>query len=195
MSRSITVNVAALVLCLLSSVPARVHAQSALQPPPQASPQPAQADQRPDPASAQDSVPRAGTSSDPDNPLHTASRAELDVVKVLVAQEHAWNDGDIEGFVSGYKDSPETIFIGKDVSKGYQQILNGYRRDYATRASMGNLTYSELEVTPLNDTFAICTGRYHVDRAKKEGGSADGLFSLVLEKTAEGWKIVLDHTT
>jgi len=59
---------------------------------------------------------------------------------------------------------------------------------------MGTLTFTELEAHPLGDTYAICLGRYHLDRSKKEGGAADGMFSLVLEKTSEGWKIVLDHT-
>jgi ketosteroid isomerase-like protein len=130
-----------------------------------------------------------------DNPLHTASRTELDVVKVILAQEKAWNAGDIEGYVKAYKDSPATIFIGKDVSKGYAQILEDYKRNYYNRASMGTLTFSELEVYSLSETFAICIGKYHVERAKKDGGPSDGQFSDVLEKTADGWKIVLDHTT
>jgi ketosteroid isomerase-like protein len=131
----------------------------------------------------------------PENPLHTASRVELDVVKVLVAQEKAWNAGDLEGYLKGYKDSPDTLFIGRQVSKGYAQILDDYRHNYSTRASMGTLTFSELEVHPLSDTFSVCLGKYHLDRSKKEGGPADGMFSLVLEKTGDGWKIVLDHTT
>jgi len=130
-----------------------------------------------------------------DNPLHTASRTELDVVKVVLAQEKAWNAGDLEGYVKGYKDSPDTIFIGKDVSKGYAQILEDYKRNYYNRASMGTLTFSELEVHSLSDTFAVCIGKYHVERAKKDGGASDGQFSDVLEKTDQGWKIVLDHTT
>jgi uncharacterized protein (TIGR02246 family) len=130
-----------------------------------------------------------------DNPLHTASRVELDVVKVVVAQEKAWNAGDLEGYVKAYKDSPDTIFIGKDVSKGYAQILEDYKRNYYNRASMGTLTFSELEVHSLSDTFAVCIGKYHVERAKKDGGASDGQFSDVLEKTDQGWKIVLDHTT
>jgi ketosteroid isomerase-like protein len=134
----------------------------------------------------------------PDQPdrLHTASRMELDVVKVVLAQEKAWNDGDIEAYVKGgYKNSPDTLFIGKQVSKGYTQILEDYKRDYTTRSSMGQLTFSELEVHPLSETFAACIGKYHLERSKKDGGPADGLFSLVLEKTPDGWKIVLDHTT
>jgi ketosteroid isomerase-like protein len=130
-----------------------------------------------------------------DNPLHTASRTELDVVKIVLAQEKAWNAGDIAGYVKGYKDSPDTLFIGKQVSHGFKQILEDYERNYPNRASMGTLTFSELEVHSMSDTFAACIGKYHLERGKKDGGPADGLFSLVLEKTADGWKIVLDHTT
>jgi ketosteroid isomerase-like protein len=139
---------------------------------------------------------RAQTAQAPeDNSLHTASRVELDVAKVLLAQEKAWNRGDLEGYAKGYKDSPETLLLGRQVLKGYAQILEDYKHTYPTAASMGTLAFSELEVHPLSASFAICIGKYHLDRTKKEGGGADGVFSLVLEKTGEGWKIVLDHTT
>jgi ketosteroid isomerase-like protein len=127
--------------------------------------------------------------------LHTASRVELDVVKVVMAQERAWNAGDMESYVKGYKDSPDTLFVGRQISKGYAQILQDYQRNYSTRASMGTLAFSELEVHPLSETFAVCLGKFHLDRPKKDGGPADGIFSLVMEKTDQGWKIVLDHTT
>jgi ketosteroid isomerase-like protein len=138
---------------------------------------------------------RGWAQSPEDNPLHMASRTELDVIKVILAQEKAWNAGDLTGFVKGYKDSPETLFIGKQVSKGYAEILADYKHDYPTAASMGTLGFSELEVHSLSDTFAVCIGKFHLDRSKKEGGPADGMFSLVFEKTDQGWKIVVDHTT
>ena len=47
--------------------------------------------------------------------LKVATPTELGVVKVLVQQEAAWNRGDIEGFASGYKNSPDTLFIGSHV--------------------------------------------------------------------------------
>jgi ketosteroid isomerase-like protein len=131
----------------------------------------------------------------PPNPLHTASRTELDVVKVVMAQERAWNAGDLESYVKGYKESPDTLFIGRQISKGYSQILDDYKRNYPTRQTMGTLSFSDLEVHPLSENFTIVLGRYHLDRPKRDGGSADGVFSLVLEKTDQGWKIVLDHTT
>ena len=138
---------------------------------------------------------RAPAQTADDSPLHTASRTELDVVKVVLAQEKAWNAGNIAGYLKGYKDSPNTIFIGRQISRGFQQILEDYEHNYPDRAAMGTLSFSELEAHPLSDNFAVCLGKYHLDRSKKEGGAADGLFSLVLEKTGDGWKIVLDHTT
>ena len=60
---------------------------------------------------------------------------------------------------------------------------------------MGNLSFSDLEVRTLDENFAIVVGKYRLDRSKKDGGSAGGLFSLVLEKTDKGWKIIIDHTT
>lgn len=127
--------------------------------------------------------------------LTTASREQLDVVKVLLAQQDAWNRGDIEAFVRTFKDAPDTLVVTRQISHGFAGLLEEYRRDYPTKEAMGTLTFSELEARSLNPQFAIVVGKYHLDRAKKEGGNAEGLFSMVLEKTDKGWKIVLDHTT
>ena len=135
---------------------------------------------------------RAQTAADR---LHTASRQELDVIKVLLAQEAAWNKGDLNAFASGYKDSPDTLFIGHQLSRGYAGMVDQYKRDYPTRAAMGTLSFTDLEVHPLDENFAVCIGKYHLDRAKKDGGNAGGIFSLVLEKTTDGWRIIVDHTT
>jgi uncharacterized protein (TIGR02246 family) len=129
------------------------------------------------------------------NPLHTASRQELDVIKVLLAQESAWNKGDLTSFASGYKDAPDTLFITHQVSRGFAGLLDEYKHDYPTRAAMGTLAFSELEVRTLDENFAVVIGKYHLDRNKKEGGNAEGIFSLVFEKTDKGWKIIIDHTT
>jgi ketosteroid isomerase-like protein len=127
--------------------------------------------------------------------LRTLTREELDVVKVLTAQERAWNRGDMDAYASGYKDSPDLLFVGKQVSRGYAALVDDYKHNYPTREAMGTLAFSELEPHVLDDRFAVLLGHYHLDRSKKSGGAADGIFSLVLEKTDKGWKIVVDHTT
>lgn len=85
--------------------------------------------------------------------------------------------------------------------KGYRTILAGYRQHYANAAQMGRLTYSDLDVRLLPGAhgevrYAAVTGRFHLQRS--EHGQApqdDGIYSLLWEKTAQGWKIILDHTS
>ena len=130
-----------------------------------------------------------------DPQLHTASAVELGCIKVLLAQERAWNQGDLGEFAKGYKDSPDTLFVSREISRGYAGMVESYRKNYPTRAAMGTLTFSDLEVHALDEKFAVTLGKYKLERGKKDGGNADGVFSLVMEKTADGWKIVVDHTT
>jgi ketosteroid isomerase-like protein len=129
------------------------------------------------------------------DPLHTASRQELNIIKVLLAQENAWNKGDLTAFADTFKDSPDTLVITHQVSRGFAGLLDEYKHDYPNKAAMGTLSYSDLEVHPLDENFAVVVGKYHLERGKKDGGVAEGLFSLVLENTDKGWKIIVDHTT
>jgi ketosteroid isomerase-like protein len=136
------------------------------------------------------------TSSAQSTQLTTASQQELDVIKVLLKQEAAWNRGDLDAFAEGFKNSPDTLFInGNQIQRGYSSMAAGYHRDYPTRDAMGQLTFSELEVHPIDEKAAACIGKYRLDRSKKNGGSAEGIFSMIFQKTENGWKIVVDHTT
>ncbi|HXH41663.1 MAG TPA: hypothetical protein VNN08_23770, partial [Thermoanaerobaculia bacterium] len=38
---------------------------------------------------------------------------------VLDAQAAAWNRGDIDGYMAGYANSDETMFVGTDVTRGW----------------------------------------------------------------------------
>ena len=126
---------------------------------------------------------------------HAATPQETAIRDVLNAQVAAWNRGDVVTFMHGYKDSPATTFVGKTIRHGYAQILARYRKTYAGKQKMGQLTFSELEVNLLDARFATVTGRYHLTRSADGGGDAEGIFSLIFEKTSEGWKIILDHTS
>ncbi len=121
--------------------------------------------------------------------------------QVMDQQQAAWNRGDVEGFMRGYKDAPDTTFVGSSVRKGYRAILDSYRKHYASKAQMGRLTFSDFDVRLLPGArgevrYAVVTGRFHLDRTTHgEASKDDGVFSLLWEKTVEGWKIILDHTS
>ncbi len=115
--------------------------------------------------------------------------------QVMHDQTDAWNRGDIVGFMAGYKDAPDTTFIGSEVQRGYGSILARYQAKYSSPAAMGKLTFSGIEVRLLDENFAVVTGRFHLERTAAGGGPANGVFSLVWEKTDKGWKAILDHTS
>ncbi len=119
-----------------------------------------------------------------------------DLAKLMHESAAAWNRGDLEAFASYYDDSPQTTFIGRDVTRGgTKAILDRYRKGYPTREKMGTLTYSDLETRPLADGLALMTGRFALQRTAAGGGDSSGRFTLIWKKTPAGWKIIHDHTS
>ncbi len=117
-----------------------------------------------------------------------------DVVKVLTEQEAAWNRGDLRGFMDGYWNSPELSFYsGRDKRKGWKETYERFKKRYqAEGREMGKLTFSELTVEPLSESKMIARGRWKVEMKAE---TLDGLFTLIVEKKPEGWRIVHDHTS
>jgi uncharacterized protein (TIGR02246 family) len=120
-----------------------------------------------------------------------------DEIRAMLARsEAAWNRGDLAAFAADYDDSPETTFIGRDVTHGgVQAILDRYRRGYPSPEAMGTLTFSEIAVRPLGKGYALANGKYSLKRTQAGGGDASGRFTLVLRKTKAGWKIIHDHSS
>lgn len=123
--------------------------------------------------------------------------AQGDQIRAMMQKsEAAWNRSDLAAFAADYEDSPETTFIGRDITHGgTQAILARYRRGYPTPAAMGTLTYSEIDVRPLGKGYAVANGKYALKRTQEGGGDAAGRFTLVLRKTKSGWKIIHDHSS
>lgn len=83
---------------------------------------------------------------------------------------------------------------GGNVQRGYQETLERYQTRYPNRDAMGQLRFEDLEVQLLSNEWAEVHGRY---RQKRGGDYADamGLFTLLLQNTSAGWKILHDHTS
>ena len=112
---------------------------------------------------------------------------------VLEAQTAAWNRGDIEGFMDGYARSPDIVFVsGDSLTHGWQTVLDRYKKGYDTRAKMGTLQFSDLEVNVISKDAAVVTGRWQLTRA---GDTPKGRFTLIFRRLKEGWRIVHDHTS
>jgi ketosteroid isomerase-like protein len=121
------------------------------------------------------------------------SAEEGEIRAVLDAQAAAWNGGDIDSFMLGYRKSDETLFVGaRGVTRGWQAVLERYRRDYPDTKAMGHLSFTNLEIHVQCADAAFVIGEYQLEREKSWPA---GLFTLNFRKFAEGWRIVADHTT
>ncbi len=126
-------------------------------------------------------------------PNQHAAKDAAAIKSVLDAQCDAWNRGDIEGFMDGYERSGTTIFVGGDnVTRGWQTVLDRYKKNYDSREKMGTLTFTDLEITQLGNDSALVLMRWHLQRAKDE---PHGRSTLIMRRTKQGWKIVHDHSS
>src|SRR4051812_35547056 len=116
---------------------------------------------------------------------------------LLAAQQAAWNRGDLEGYMAGYWRSPElTFFSGATITKGWQPTLDRYRKRYQGEGrEMGQLTFSDLEVQPLDGGAFFTRGRWLLTFKDKSKKPAQGVFTLLLRHVDEGLRIVHDHSS
>jgi beta-aspartyl-peptidase (threonine type) len=124
-------------------------------------------------------------------PAKSAAKA---VRGVLDEQERAWNKGDLDGFMAGYWKSPDlTFFSGDKVTRGWEATLERYRKKYqAEGKEMGKLSFKDLDVQVLGPDSAVVRGRFELVTSKDK---PTGLFTLLLRRFPEGWRIVHDHTS
>jgi ketosteroid isomerase-like protein len=123
----------------------------------------------------------------------SATTPEAEIRALLGKQIAAWNRGDLDTFMQTYWKSPKTAYVGANgIERGWEGVLDRYRRAYPNREAMGKTTFSDLEITMLAPDAAVVLGHWHLERP---GGNLGGVFSLVLRKFPEGWRIILDHTS
>lgn len=115
------------------------------------------------------------------------------ILSVLQAAEDGWNAGDLESYMQAYEKSGELRFVGSDgISFGWHRVLDNYREAYPDKRTMGHLAFYDMDVTRLAEDVALVVGRWRLDRMEDR---PHGVFSLVLRRGAEGWRIVHDHTS
>lgn len=115
------------------------------------------------------------------------------VSELIQTQIADWNRGDVEAYMRGYRRSDDLRFATDGyVKRGFDEVLARYRNDYADRASMGQLSVSDLEITELGADAAIAFGGWAV---KTADSTYCGLFTLTLRRFDEGWRITQEHTS
>lgn len=124
----------------------------------------------------------------------SAQSAQEQIKTIMQRQLTAWNKGDVEGFMKGYWESDQLIFIGsKGLTYGYFQTLANYKKGYPDRDAMGYLEFQFKEFIPLGNQHLLVIGQWKISRS--DGEVLQGHFSLTWENKEEGWVIIADHSS
>lgn len=114
--------------------------------------------------------------------------------RMLDASATAWNRGDLQAFLSDYAEEDETSFVsGRVVHYGYSWIRDNYAPRFEPGVARDSLRFEELASRPLGADHALATARYVLFRG--DSVTSTGLFTLVLRRDGEDWKILHDHTS
>jgi ketosteroid isomerase-like protein len=116
------------------------------------------------------------------------------ITGLLEHQRQAWNRGDLPGYMDGYARTPALVFTsGAKIRRGWQATMDSYQRRYGgDRRGMGQLSFENVEVQNVGPDGAVALGRWRLTGTPQAGS---GVFSVVLERRPEGWRIVHDHTS
>jgi len=131
-----------------------------------------------------------------DGPSLASARATAnagpELEAALQATAAAWNGGDIDGFMAPY--APAATYMTPGGLIGVDAMRARYLAKYFTGAKPDQqLRFDQLEVRALGSEHALMTGRFTL----AGGGKAEqtGRFSLVWLRSAQGWKILHDHSS
>src|SRR5690606_10448435 len=104
----------------------------------------------------------------------------------------AWNAGDLPGHVAPYADSA-TMMTGRGPQGGREQIAQMLARAFWRDGKpIQQLRFEQVLVRPLGADAAVVTGRFILSGGERDESS--GWFTTAWERTAEGWRIVHDHS-
>jgi ketosteroid isomerase-like protein len=127
------------------------------------------------------------TSKDKHSTIEDDTRA---IKEVMSAQEIAWNNHDLEGFMAGYWQDDNLKFYGSNgLTKGWHNTLANYKKSYPTPSDSGILEFIINDVSKIETGNYWIMGDYHL---KRPIGDANGVFMIIFKKINGQWKIVAD---
>src|SRR5262249_25828602 len=96
--------------------------------------------------------------------------------------------------MAGYVRREDLVFTsGGAIRHGWTQTYEKHKARYGgSPETMGHLEFAILSVQALGADGAIVLGRWRLTDTPQGGA---GVFSVALERTAAGWRIVHDHTS
>lgn len=133
----------------------------------------------------------APVSSAPPVVVPTTAETFDAVSNTLDAAAEAWSSGDVEAVMATYvQDEPLLVFLGDTPVKGPDAVRAALEVRAAQPGGLGQMTYEWFETLQFDVNTTVVSGRVLM---RREGKTHRGLFTRVLRRTEDGWRIVHDQ--
>jgi ketosteroid isomerase-like protein len=137
-------------------------------------------------------------SIEPPGSLRTLSPDEDDLKAIndlLLRMLERWNAHDIDGYLSVYWRSPQLlVMLQEQQFQGWQSLYDTYKTGYPDPDAMGAVEPSRIQIKLVKPDVASAvtwwTVTYRQSKVRVVGNS-----TMNLQKFADGWKIVLLHSS
>jgi len=118
-----------------------------------------------------------------------------DVRDAIARREADWNKGDLDGFLKAYSNAPNLVLqFGGERVDGFQAVSDWYQRVYkAEGRDMGRASFTSVEVETLGGDIALARGGW--SHSLPNGSEPRGLFTIILRRFSDGWKIIHEHVS
>lgn len=124
------------------------------------------------------------------NSVSTEKEEKQQILSIMKAQEKAWSNHDLEGFMKGYWKSDSLKFYGSSgLTYGWNKTLANYKRGYPTKDHSGTLKFKVNDISKVDNESYFVMGEYHLTR---KVGNANGVFMIIFKKINGEWKIIAD---
>ncbi|HEX4201284.1 MAG TPA: hypothetical protein VHY59_07175 [Chthoniobacterales bacterium] len=132
--------------------------------------------------------------SEPGSPSPTD---EQQIVALLGRMTERWNAHDVEGYMEVFWRSPDLCYVcnGQEVM-GWGNLMAEYQRGFPDRNTMGTVHVDRTLVQVIDANVASALDWWSVSFPTKSSHPEFATTTYLLRKfPAEGWKIVLLHTS
>ncbi|MEW5928907.1 MAG: nuclear transport factor 2 family protein [Gemmatimonadota bacterium] len=121
-----------------------------------------------------------------------ASDPTAEILALQDSMTSAWNHGNLAGHVAPYADT--ATFMVRGPVPGRERIRASLERSFWREGKpLQQLRFDSLTVRPMGTAHALVTGKFTLFGGGRDDRS--GWFSLLYGRTAEGWKILHDHSS
>lgn len=113
-----------------------------------------------------------------------------EILSVMKAQEEAWSNHDLKGFMQGYWKSDSLKFYGRNgITFGWNKTLANYEKGYPTKDHSGELKFKINDISKITEGAYSVMGEYYLTR---KVDNANGVFMIIFKKIKGQWKIIAD---